>query len=155
MTTFDLTPLFRSTIGFDRFNRLLDTAFNVGETAPSYPPYNIEKHGEDKYRITMAVAGFAEDDIEVTFQENLLLVSGQKKESAEEKEAEYLYRGIATRAFERRFQIADHVRVTGAELKDGLLRIELALELPEAIKPRRIEIRGPEKGAKTIEGKAA
>lgn len=158
MTTFDLTPLFRSTVGFDRLNRLFDAAFSLNEAAPSYPPYNIEKHGEDKYRITMAVAGFAEDEIAVTFQENLLVVAGQKKEQPEEpeeKDAEYLYRGIATRAFERRFQLADHVKATGAELRDGLLKIDLALEVPEAMKPRRIEIRRVEKPAKAIAGKAA
>lgn len=153
MTTFDLTPLFRSTVGFDRLNRLFDAAFTTSEATPSYPPYNIEKRGEDQYRITMAVAGFTEDEIDVTFQENLLVVSGQKKESPEE--GEYLYRGIATRAFERRFQLADHVRVKNAELKDGLLRIDLALELPEAMKPRRIEIRRAERPGKAIGSAAA
>lgn len=156
MPGLDLTPLFRSTIGFDRFNHLFDAAFNLDDGVLSYPPYNIEKWADDHYRITMAVAGFDEEELKVTFQENLLTISGKRKETEGDKKVEYFYRGIATRAFERRFQLADNVKVTGAELANGLLRVDLDIELPEAMKPRRVEIRRvPEREAKVIEGKAA
>jgi molecular chaperone IbpA len=155
MTDFDLSPLFRSTIGFDRLSRLLDSAFVGNDAAPSYPPYNIEKLGENHYRIVMAVAGFREEDIEVTAAENVLTVAGRgQPETATEPRTEFLYRGIARRAFERRFQLADHIEVASAELKDGLLSIELVREVPEAMKPKRIAIRAGQ-AKPVIAGKAA
>jgi molecular chaperone IbpA len=138
MRTFDLSPLFRSTVGFDRMSRLLDAALQQDEAALSYPPYNIEKTGEDAYRITMAVAGFAEEDLDVTQTEAVLVVRGKVR--ATEDKAQYLHRGIAGRAFERRFQLADHIRVSGASLVNGLLHIDLVHEVPEALKPRTITI---------------
>ncbi len=159
MRSYDLTPLLRATVGFERMFNMLDTATRLDESAPSYPPYNIEKTGEDAYRIVMAVAGFGETDIEVTAKENNLVVAG-KKDRAPEAQAEaadhYLHRGIATRAFERRFDLADHIRVTGARLENGLLQVELVRELPEAMKPRSIAIEtvAPAK-RKVIEDKAA
>ncbi len=137
MRTSDLSPLFRSTVGFDRLTRLLEASMNADETA-SYPPYNIEKLGEDAYRITMAVAGFSPDNLEITAQQNSLLVIGKAKK--EQDASQFLYRGIAGRAFERRFQLADFIKVTGAKIEDGLLHIELAREIPEAMKPRSIAI---------------
>jgi molecular chaperone IbpA len=155
MRTLDLTPLLRATVGFDRMTNLLDAATRLDEGALSYPPYNIEKTGEDTYRIVMAVAGFGEDEIEVTVKESSLLVTG-KKDKPENGEANYLYRGIAARAFERRFDLADHIRVTGARLENGLLFVELAREVPEAMKPRTIKIETrPGNGRKTIDSKAA
>jgi molecular chaperone IbpA len=134
MDRFDFSPLFRSTIGFDRLARLADAA----NTAPSYPPYNIEKTGEDAYRLTMAVAGFAPEEIDLTVHENTLLVSGKAKK--EDASVRYLHRGIARRAFDRRFSLADHIRVVGANLVNGMLHVDLAHELPEAMKPRKIAI---------------
>ena len=154
MQTFDLSPLFRSTVGFYRFNRLFDAAFNPDEGTSSYPPYDIEKRGEHRYRVTMAVAGFSEDELQVTSQENLLTVAGKKPDGAE-KSGGYLYHGIAARSFERRFQLADHVKATGAELRNGLLTIDLTVEVPEAMRPRRIEIRSSGGEAKAIESEAA
>ncbi len=138
MRTFDFTPLFRSTVGFDRMSRLLDAAAQLDDSAAAYPPYNIERRGEDLYRISMAVAGFADSDLEITQAENSLIVKGRARPQAEE--GSFLYRGIAGRAFERRFQLADFIRVTGASLQNGLLHIELAREVPEALKPRTIPI---------------
>ncbi len=138
MRTFDLSPLFHSTIGFDHLNRLLDTASRTDETAPSYPPYNIEKLDEDTYRITMAVAGFAESDIEITARDHSLVVTG--KAHKDDPAVKYLHRGIAGRSFERRFDLADFIRVQGASLVNGLLHVELAREVPEAMKPRTIAI---------------
>lgn len=137
MTTFDFSPLFRTAIGFDRLaNQLNNTRTN---DAGGYPPYNIESRDENAYRITMAVAGFAESDINIVSEQNTLTVSGkQSDENAEQ--AEYLYRGIANRAFERRFQLAEYVMVQGARLENGLLHIDLVREVPEAMKPRRIEV---------------
>ncbi len=149
MTTFDFSPLFRSTIGFDRLNRLLDQVHLDDGTG--YPPYNIEKTGEDAYRITMAVAGFGEEDIEIVAQENLLNVSGKAKPANEK--AQFLYRGIAGRAFERRFQLADFIKVVGAQLVNGLLHIDLVREVPEAKRPRTIKVESA--SAKTLEAKAA
>ncbi len=155
MRTYDLTPLFRSTIGFDRWNDLFDSVFRADEATVAYPPYNIEKLGEDSYRITMAVAGFTEDDLDVTVQENLVTVAGKVAENREDKTS-YLYRGIASRAFERKFSLADHVEVVDAELVNGVLRIDLVRELPEAMKPRRIAIETrPAAGKKAIEGRKA
>jgi len=139
MTTFDFAPLFRTAIGFDRLARLMDTAASAGE-APSYPPYNIEKTGEDTYRLTMAVAGFRPDELDLVVKDNTLLVSG--KVASEGGKGEMLYRGIAGRAFERRFVLADHIVVDGADLQNGLLHVGLKRVVPEALKPRRIEIGG-------------
>ena len=138
MRTFDLTPLFRSTVGFDRMSRLLDSALNLDDSALAYPPYNIEKRGENEYRITMAVAGFSEADIEVTQHENTLIVKGRLQ--APEEGGTFLYRGIAGRAFERRFQLADYIRVGSASLVNGLLHVDMVREVPEALKPRTIDI---------------
>lgn len=137
MTTFDFSPLFRSAIGFDRLASALESA---GRTdAGGYPPYNIEVTGEDTYEITMAVAGFHGSELEIVVKDDLLSIVGTKQEDS--KERNFLYRGIATRGFERKFQLADHVRVLDARLKDGLLRIDLKREIPESLKPRRIEVR--------------
>jgi len=138
MRNYDLSPLFRSTVGFDRLARLVDSATRADEVA--YPPYNIEKLGEEAYRVTMAVAGFANDEIDITVHENTLTVTGGAKPEA--VTAQYLHRGIARRAFERRFQLADHIRVQGATLVNGLLDIDLVRQVPEALKPRKIEIAG-------------
>jgi molecular chaperone IbpA len=157
MRNYDLSPLLRATVGFDRIFNLLDTANRLDEGAPSYPPYNIEKTGEDTYRIGMAVAGFSEADIEVTAKENSLVVTGKKGQESRDSTAErYLHRGIASRNFERRFDLAEHIRVTGARLENGLLHIELVRELPEAMKPRSITIEtGASATRKVIEDKAA
>lgn len=133
--TYDFAPLFRTAIGFDRLARLVDSA---QEAAPTYPPYNIERTGEDSYRITMAVAGFSQDDIELVVRENTLVVTGRVKDEA--KQGDVLYRGIAGRAFERRFVLADHIQVEGADLQNGLLHVGLKRVVPEALKPRRIAI---------------
>jgi molecular chaperone IbpA len=137
MTTFDFAPLFRTAIGFDRLARLMDTAASNTD-ASSYPPYNIQKTGEDTYRLTMAVAGFRPEDLELVVKENTLVVSG--KVGNEGQRGEMLYRGIAGRAFERRFVLADHIVVDGADLQNGLLHVGLKRVVPEALKPRRIEI---------------
>jgi molecular chaperone IbpA len=138
MRTYDLSPLFRSSVGFDRMTRMLESALKVDDAALSYPPYNIEKLSDDAYRITMAVAGFGVEDLDITSQENLLVITGKAKKDAEN--GQYLYRGIAGRAFERRFQLADHIKVTGASLVNGLLHVELVREIPETMKPRTISI---------------
>ena len=145
-----LTSLFRSTVGFDRISRLLDAASNHDGNAVAYPPYNIEKRGENEYRITMAVAGFSEADLDVTQTDNTLVVRGKVQGSDDDNA--YLYRGIAGRAFERRFQLADYIRVNGASLLNGLLHVELVREVPEALKPRTIAINAT---APQIERKAA
>jgi molecular chaperone IbpA len=139
MTTLDFSPLFRTAIGFDRLARLVDTATASAE-APSYPPYNIEKTGEDTYRLSMAVAGFRPEDLDLVVKENTLLISGRVGQEAQK--TELLYRGIAGRAFERRFVLADHIVVEGADLQNGLLHVGLKRVVPEALKPRRIEIGG-------------
>ena len=139
MNTFDLSPLYRTAIGFDRLADMLTNASRVDSNG--YPPYNVESLGEDRYRITMAVAGFSEDEIEITSEQNTLTISGSKNEERDDnEEREFLYRGIATRSFERRFQLADHVKVDGASLENGLLHIDMVRELPERMKPRKIEI---------------
>ena len=150
MRAFDLSPLFSTTVGFDRMARMLEQM--PSETAPTYPPYNIEKTGENAYRVTLAVAGFGEDEIGVEVKENLLTVSGKlaKENGAGET---YLHRGIATRAFERRFNLADHIQVSGAALDKGLLHIDLVRELPEALKARRIAIETG--GGKRLDSMAA
>ena len=154
MRTYDFAPLYRATVGFDRIADLMDRVLSTDTTAPSYPPYNIEKTGEDGWRISVAVAGFAPDDLTVEVRENALLISG-KKASETEDGSTYLHRGIATRAFERRFTLADHVRVTGASHTDGMLHVELVKEVPEALKPRRIAIAtAPAVETDLVEGKA-
>lgn len=147
MRTIDYSPLYRSTVGFDRLFSLLD---NMGQTenSQSYPPYNIERTGEDAYRITMAVAGFTEDEISIEAKQNTLTIAAEKTDDDEGKEI--LFRGIAARSFERRFQLADYVEVAGATLEHGLLHIDLKREIPDAMKPRKIEIK---KSVKQIEGK--
>ena len=137
MRAFDLSPLFSNTVGFDRMARLLEQV--PSEAAPSYPPYNIQKTGENAYRVTLAVAGFGEDEISVEVKENLLTVAGKVARENGANES-YLHRGIATRAFERRFSLADHIQVSGASLDKGLLHIDLVRDLPEALKPRKIAI---------------
>ena len=139
MTTFDSSPLFGSTIGFDRVSRLLETASRADASANSYPPYNIERTGEDAYRIAMAVAGFGEDDLNVTVEDNTLTVQGKVEDK--DGDGRYLHRGIAGRSFERRFQLADFIEVRAARLENGLLEIELAREVPEHMKPRTIAIK--------------
>jgi molecular chaperone IbpA len=140
MRTFDLNPLYRSTVGFDRMFSLLDSLSGTDGTVPTYPPYNIERTGENAYRVTMAVAGFGEKDLSIEAKEDVLTVKGEKKAETSDKEAEFLYRGIASRAFERRFQLADHVEVKGASLENGLLHVDLVRNIPEAMKPRTISI---------------
>ena len=142
--TYDFAPLFRTAIGFDRLARLMDTAMSAPD-ASSYPPYNIEKTGEDTYRLTMAVAGFQPEDLELVVKDNTLVVSG--KVTADGQKRDMLYRGIAGRAFERRFVLADHIVVDGADLKNGLLHVGLKRVVPEALKPRRIAIGGGEQKA--------
>lgn len=142
----DFSPLFRTAIGFDRLAQLIDTM--PDNTAASYPPYNIEKTGEDSYRLTLAVAGFSTDDIELTVKENTLVVSGRV---AENEKGEFLHRGIAARAFTRRFVLADHMVVEGAEMANGLLHITVKRVVPEALKPRRVEINTVSPQPKTIE----
>jgi len=149
MMSFDFSPLYRSTIGFDRLADLFDTALSA--EVSSFPPYNIESSGENAYRITMAVAGFGDGDLSVVQDGNVLVVTGKGRNDADK--AQYLYRGIAGRDFERRFQLAEHVRVGEARLEHGLLTIDLVRELPEALRPRRIEI--GKSGAKRLFGKAA
>jgi len=156
MRHFDLTPLYRSTIGFDRFGSLLDQLMSLESDAPSYPPYNIERVGENEYRISMAVAGFGTDDLSIEVKENTLSIRGEKK--TEQENVTYLHRGIASRSFERRFQLADYVMVKGARLENGLLHVDLVRELPEAMKPRTIPIETKTEKAdrpKVIDSKAA
>lgn len=138
MRTFDLAPLYRSTVGFDQLANMMDRVLSNDVAQPSYPPYNIEKTADDAYRISLAVAGFSADDLSIEVKQNALVVTAKKGEESSDKT--YLHRGIATRAFERRFHLADHVRVTGASHEDGMLHINLEREIPEALKPRRIEI---------------
>jgi molecular chaperone IbpA len=152
MRTFDLTPLYRSTVGFDRLFSLLDNFGSLDATAPTYPPYNIERTGENAYRISVAVAGFTDQDLNIEVKENTLTIRGEKQAAEQNEKAEVLYQGIAARAFERRFQLADHVEVKGASLENGLLHVDLVREIPEAMKPRQIPI-GTGKG-KVIEAKA-
>ncbi len=154
MRAIDFAPLYRSTVGFDRLFSMLD---NMGqpESAPTYPPYNIERTGENAYRISMAVAGFADSELSIESRENTLTVKGEKTENTEDAQKEFLFRGIAARSFERRFQLADHVEVKSASLENGLLHIELVREIPEAMKPRKIEIAKAPKRVKQIEGQQA
>jgi molecular chaperone IbpA len=153
VTMFDFTPLYRSTVGFDRLARMLDEASAF--EAPTYPPYNIERLSDDEYRITMAVAGFGPADINIEVKGNGLTVSGKKPEAKPEAKTEYLHQGIAARAFERRFQVADHVQVQGADMENGLLHISLKREVPEAMKPRSIPVNGVVGGNKVLEARKA
>ncbi len=151
MRTFDLAPLYRSTVGFDRLFSLFDQMTDNG--SPGYPPYNIERTGENAYRITVAVAGFGEDDLSIEAKENTLTIRGEKQEKTDEQNGETLYQGIAARAFERAFQLADFVQVKGASMENGLLHVDLVREIPEAKKPRQIAIGNGK--AKVVEQKAA
>ena len=152
-STFDFSPLYRSVVGFDRLAELLETAAKA-DAPTNWPPYNIEATGEDSYRVELAVAGFKPDELNIEVKENLLTVQGRKTANDEGQNRRYLHRGLAERSFERRFQLADYVVVTDARLEDGLLSISLKRELPEAMKPRRIEIAaGDSKGL--IQGQAA
>lgn len=149
-SAFDFSPLFRSTVGFDRLPSLLEAVSRLDEATLGYPPYNIEKLDEDSYRITMAVAGFTEDDLSIELRENTLTISGRQQQDDSNKT--YLHRGIAGRAFQRNFQLAEYVKVIGAHLQNGLLNIDLVRELPEAMKPRQIRIEtGP--ALKQVTGK--
>lgn len=138
MQAFDLSPLFRSTIGFDRLDRILDSAQRQND-ATAYPPYNIIRHGENEYQIVVAVAGFEDKEVDITFQANLLTIAGKKEE--EQEAQDYLHRGIAERAFRLKFNLADHIRVTGAEMSHGLLSVTLVREVPEALRPQQIPIK--------------
>ena len=151
---FDLSPLYRSTVGFDSLASMLDQVADFDNEATNYPPYNIERLTENEYRITMAVAGFGKEDVEIEVKENTLSIRGEKKEV--DTERSFLHRGIASRAFERRFQLADHVEVRGADVKDGLLSVDLQREVPERLKPRTIEIGAVvAKGNKAIDASVA
>ena len=143
MRSIDFSPIFRSSVGFDRMAQMLDHHLRATEvgTQPSYPPYNIERLDEDNYRVTMAVAGFGEDDITITAQNNSLLITGKLDDKDDADSGTYLHRGIAARAFERRFDLAEHIQVTAAELSNGLLHVTLVRDVPEAMKPRRIDIK--------------
>jgi molecular chaperone IbpA len=140
-SAFDFAPFRRSTVGFDRLFDMLENG-GVGNGGENYPPFDLRKTGENDYQIDLAVAGFKPEEIDITAQQNVLIVSGRKKEESEEKGADYIYRGIANRSFERRFALADHIQVKGADLKDGLLSIDLHREIPEAMKPRKISVGG-------------
>jgi len=154
MRTFDLSPLYRSTVGFDRLFSMLDNATGVESGGPSYPPYNIERTGENSYRVTIAVAGFSESELSIEAKENALTVKGEKQPRTDDRKAEVLYRGIAARAFERVFRLADFVEVRAAKLENGLLHIDLVREIPEAMKPRTIRINATPNG-KVVDAKAA
>ena len=153
MRQYDLAPLYRNTVGFDRLFSLLDSMGGV-ESAPAYPPYNIERTGENAYRITLAVAGFGEADLTIESRENTLSIKGAKEAKADAR-VEMLHQGIAARAFERRFQLADHVMVTAASLENGLLHVDLVREIPEAQKPRTIAIGKGVSAPKVVEGAKA
>jgi molecular chaperone IbpA len=142
MLNYDLSPFYRSTVGFDRLLAMLDKAVGADQSTPTYPPYNIERTGENAYRITLAVAGFAENELSVETRENTLTVRGSKETAAKDEKRDVIYQGIAARPFERRFQLADHVVVSGAKNENGLLHIDLVREVPEAQKPRMIPING-------------
>src|SRR3954466_10954157 len=140
-SAFDFAPFRRSTVGFDRLFDMLENS-NAGQTQENYPPFDLIKKGDNDYCIELAVAGFKPDEIDITAQQNVLIVSGRKNEESAEQGSDYIYRGIATRSFERRFALADHIQVKGADMKDGLLSIELKREIPEAMKPKKIKIGG-------------
>ena len=143
-SAFDFAPFRRSTVGFDRLFDMLENS-NLSQAQENYPPFDLIKLGDNDYRIELAVAGFTPDEIDITAQQNVLIVSGRKSDETGEKGSDYIYRGIANRSFERRFALADHIQVRGADLKDGLLSIDLVREIPEAMKPRKIDIGGSSK----------
>jgi molecular chaperone IbpA len=154
---YDLSPLFRSTVGFDRMASMLDSMTRMDEQQAAYPPYNIEKIGDNQYRISMAVAGFREDELDVEVEDTTLTVKGRAntEEESTDEGSNFLYRGIARRAFERRFQLAEFIEVAGAKLENGLLHIDLVREVPERMKPRSVAIESKNQSTKTIEGKKA
>ena len=164
-SAFDFTPYRRSTVGFDRLFDMLENSA-PGNGGENFPPFDLVKTGDNDYRIDLAIAGFRPDEIDITAQQNVLIVSGKKKDESDEKGSDYIYRGIATRSFERRFALADHIQVRGADMKDGLLSVELVREIPEAMKPRKIDIGagaehkersaigGKPASEQTVEGKA-
>jgi molecular chaperone IbpA len=154
MRTFDLAPLYRSTVGFDHLFSLFDQVAGHDVGTPGYPPYNIERTGENAYRITVAVAGFAEPELSIVAKENTLTIRGEKQAKTEQQ-GEALYQGIAARAFERVFQLADHVEVEGAHLEHGLLHVDLVRDVPEAMKPRQIRIGNGKGSTQVVEQKAA
>jgi molecular chaperone IbpA len=149
MRSIDFSPLYRTAIGFDHLFSLLDNSLRTDQKQPTYPPYNIELTGEDSYRITMALAGFDQSELNIEVEGNSLRISGQKAEDS--AASQYLHRGIATRSFQRQFQLADHIKVTGAALKNGLLHIDLEREIPEALKPRKIAIQANDSASKTLD----
>ena len=155
MRTFDFAPLYRSTVGFDRMFSLLDQLGGVEGSVPSYPPYNIERNGENAFRISVAVAGFTDADLSIEAKENMLTIHGEKQTNDEEETGDVLYQGIAARAFERSFQLADHVMVKDARLENGLLHVDLVREIPEAMKPRAIPIASSGKVLEVERAKAA
>lgn len=152
MRSYDLSPLYRATVGFDRMAELMDRLLSADVADTGYPPYNIEKTAEDAYRISVAVAGFADGELSVEVKDGALIVAARK--AKDETKRTYLHRGIATRAFERRFHLAEHIKVAGAAHENGMLHIDLVREVPEALKPRRIEIARGESGGETVEAKA-
>src|SRR5215218_2650558 len=143
-SAFDFAPFRRSTVGFDRLFDMLENS-SMGSNGENYPPFDLIKLGDNQYRIELAVAGFKPEEIDITAQQNVLIVTGRKNEESEQKGSDFIYRGIANRSFERRFALADHIQVRGADLKDGLLAIELVREIPEAMKPKKINIGGSER----------
>lgn len=152
-SAFDFTPYRRSTVGFDRLFDMLENS-GLGNGGENYPPFDLRKTGDNDYCIELAVAGFKPDEIDITAQQNVLVVSGKKSEESDKQGSDYIYRGIANRSFERRFALADHIQVKGADLKDGLLSIELVREIPEAMKPRKISVGGTAPKADAIDAKA-
>jgi len=152
MRTYDFAPLYRSTVGFDRLASMVDRAMSVDVNTNGYPPYNIEKTDENDFRISVAIAGFSEDDLLIEMRDGQLVISAKKAEEEDTGQVTYLHRGIASRAFEKRFHLADHVRAIGASTENGILHVEMVREVPEALKPRRIEITGT---GKTIEAKSS
>jgi molecular chaperone IbpA len=150
-SAFDFSPFRRSTVGFDRLFDMLENS-TLGQTQENYPPFDLIKEGENEYRIELAVAGFKPEELDITAQQNVLIVSGRKKEESDEKGSDYIYRGIATRSFERRFALADHIQVRGADIRDGLLSIELVREIPEAMKPKKIDIGGSKRSERSAIG---
>jgi molecular chaperone IbpA len=150
-SAFDFAPFRRSTVGFDRLFDMLENS-TLGQPQENYPPFDLIKEGENEYRIELAVAGFKPEELDITAQQNVLIVSGRKKDESEEKGSDYIYRGIATRSFERRFALADHIQVRGADMRDGLLSIELVREIPEAMKPKKIDIGGSKRSERSAIG---
>jgi molecular chaperone IbpA len=150
-SAFDFSPFRRSTVGFDRLFDMLENS-SAGNGGENYPPFDLIKTGDNDYRIDLAVAGFKADEIDITAQQNVLIVTGKKREESEKDGNDFIYRGIATRSFERRFALADHIQVRGADMKDGLLSIDLVREIPEAMKPRKIDIGGSQRGQRSAIG---